>query len=84
MIDWLGPFNEDEATARDSARLRERMVEDGRVKLVGVESWALRKGVETVESIAPHLDVVGSHFWMIARVIIPSRGRSGPPCGNVW
>ncbi len=64
-LDWLGPFNEDNASARDYRRLREAMRADdtGELKVIGLETWALRHGVNTINRIAPEVDLLGSHFF---------------------
>ncbi len=62
-IDWIGPWNEDNASRRDVAYLWRRMEEEKDLVRVGLETWALQRGIEKVRSLQSKLDLIGSHFY---------------------
>ena len=62
-IDWIGPWNEDNASAGDVDYLWKRMNEEDGLVRVGVETWALQRAIEKVRFLRPNIDLVGSHFY---------------------
>lgn len=62
-IDWLGIFNEDPGQPNDYLAVYAALRKAAGLQQVGLETWALRTGVTQAPSIAPLVDIIGSHFY---------------------
>ncbi len=62
-VQWLGPFNEDHASAKNVVQIWRDLKEADGLTRVGVETWALGSGIQQAGKLAPHCDIVGSHFY---------------------
>ena len=62
-IDYLGPWNEDPASASDHSKTFAQMNNLGNTQKVGLERWGLLSSVSNVNDIEDHTDIIGSHFY---------------------
>ncbi len=62
-IDYLGPWNEDNATQSDHYKVFNQMTKLGSTKKVGIERWGLKTSVNDIDPIDNEVDITGSHFY---------------------
>lgn len=63
QIDYLGPWNEDDADADDHRKVFDQMDELGYAQRIGVERWSLQNSINEVGGINSKIDIAGSHFY---------------------
>jgi O-glycosyl hydrolase len=62
-IDYLGPWNEDDADDSDHFKVFSQMTKLGSTQKVGLERWGLQTSVNDVDGIEDQIDITGSHFY---------------------
>ncbi|WP_162633320.1 hypothetical protein [Echinicola strongylocentroti] len=62
-VDWVGPFNEDNASSTDYDKVFNQMDELGSKTRVGMETWGLQGGIDKVTNLQGSMDIVGCHFY---------------------
>lgn len=62
-IDYLGPWNEDNADDSDHFKVFSQMTKLGFTQKVGLERWGLQSSVTDVDDVEDQTDIIGSHFY---------------------
>lgn len=63
FIDYLGPWNEDQADDSDHFKAFNQMTLLGTTKKVGLERWGLQTSINDVDDVEDQTDIIGSHFF---------------------